>query len=134
MKEWRRGWWGQAFLVLAMTGCAPEKPAAAPLEPEPHVELPPREQPAPVTVETEFRGCYELGLGRDANLAGKVVARFVIGRDGRVASVQAGETTDLKDQEVVRCTLEALKTVVFPEPEGGIVSVVYPILFEPADG
>jgi hypothetical protein len=78
----------------------------------------------------KFRMCYEAGLGRDAKLRGLVKARFVIGRDGKVSVVKDGGS-ELPDAEVVACVLEAFKTLEFPPPVGGIVTVVYPIQLEP---
>jgi hypothetical protein len=78
----------------------------------------------------EFRRCYEAGLARDAKLHGRVSARFVIGRDGSVSNVSdAGG--DMPDPEVRRCVLTGFYGLQFPEPQGGIVTVVYPINFEP---
>jgi hypothetical protein len=78
----------------------------------------------------KFRTCYEAGLARDAKLTGKVLARFVIGRDGKVSNV-TDDGSDLPDTAVRDCVLQALRELVFPQPEGGIVTVVYPIVFAP---
>jgi Ca-activated chloride channel family protein len=80
-----------------------------------------------------FRVCYEAGLGRNPNLEGKVSSRFIIGHDGGVASVTNGGS-DLPDAGVVTCVLGAFKGLSFPQPEGGVVTVVYPILFAPGAG
>jgi hypothetical protein len=56
--------------------------------------------------------------------------RFVIGRDGAVSNVRNGDS-DLPDAAVVRCVVQAYYGLSFPEPEGGIVTVVYPIMFSP---
>ncbi len=77
-----------------------------------------------------LRHCYERGLERDASLAGRVTVRFVIGRDGIVASAQDGGST-LPDPQVVACVVGCFPGIDLPEPEGGIVTVVYPILFAP---
>ncbi len=39
----------------------------------------------------ELRKCYEAGLRRDPNLAGRITVRFVIGRDGKVTAVAEGD-------------------------------------------
>jgi hypothetical protein len=75
----------------------------------------------------EFRKCYEVGLGRNPLLKGRVTARFVIGRNGEVSNVSDGGS-DLPDLEVVDCVLKAFYKLGFPKPEGGIVTVVYPIM------
>jgi tetratricopeptide (TPR) repeat protein len=79
-----------------------------------------------------FRFCYEDGLGRNPNLGGKITSRFIIGHDGGVASVTNGGS-DLPDSSVVTCVLGAFKGLTFPQPEGGVVTVVYPLSFEPGD-
>lgn len=77
-----------------------------------------------------FRMCYEQGLSRNPNLEGRVQVRFVIGRDGSVSNVQNGGS-DLPDSGVVSCVISAYYGLSFPQPEGGIVTVVYPIMFQP---
>lgn len=75
-----------------------------------------------------FRGCYQEGLLRNPTLAGRVTTSFVIGRDGAVSNVgDAGG--DLPDRAVSACVRRAFYALSFPQPEGGIVSVVYPIVF-----
>jgi hypothetical protein len=77
-----------------------------------------------------FRMCYQQALGRNPNLAGRVAARFVIGRDGSVSNVSNGGS-DLPDSAVVGCVLSGFYGLSFPEPQAGIVTVVYPIAFSP---
>jgi len=77
-----------------------------------------------------FRMCYEQGLGRNPNLEGRVVARFVIGRDGAVSNVSNGGS-DIPDSGVVSCVISAYYGLSFPTPEDGIVTVSYPIMFSP---
>jgi hypothetical protein len=78
-----------------------------------------------------FRFCYEAGLRENPNLTGRVTARFVIARDGSVATVQSGGS-DLPDASVVQCVLQAYQGLSFPPPEDGVVTVSYPISFSPA--
>ncbi len=80
-----------------------------------------------------FRQCYEQGLGRDPELEGRIAVRFVIGRDGTVVHAADGGS-DLPDPNVVACVTRAYQSLSFPEPEGGIVTVVYPIVFSPDGG
>jgi pSer/pThr/pTyr-binding forkhead associated (FHA) protein len=77
-----------------------------------------------------FRLCYENGLRNNPNLQGRVSVRFVIGRDGAVSNVGNGGS-DLPDGGVVSCVVRAFYGLSFPQPEGGIVTVVYPIMFAP---
>jgi hypothetical protein len=77
-----------------------------------------------------FRLCYENGLRGNPNLQGRVSVRFIIGRDGAVSSVGNGGS-DLPDTSVVSCVTRAFYGLSFPQPEDGIVTVVYPIMFTP---
>lgn len=78
----------------------------------------------------DFRVCYEKGLARNAGLEGKVVTRFVIENDGTVKDVaDAGST--MPDAGVRDCVINSFKRYRFPLPEGGTVTVVYPIMLAP---
>ncbi len=77
-----------------------------------------------------FRLCYENGLRPSPNLSGRVTVRFVIARDGSVGSVADGGS-DIPDRTVTSCVVRAFSGLSFPQPEGGIVTVSYPILFSP---
>jgi hypothetical protein len=77
-----------------------------------------------------FRMCYEQGLVRNPNLEGRVTARFVIGREGSVSNVSNGGS-DLPDSGVASCVIGAFYGLSFPSPDGGIVTVSYPIMFSP---
>jgi hypothetical protein len=79
-----------------------------------------------------FRLCYEGGLRNNPALQGRVEVRFAIGRDGAVSSVSNGNS-DLPDAAVVKCVVQAYYGLSFPQPEGGIVTVVYPIMFSPGE-
>jgi hypothetical protein len=77
-----------------------------------------------------FRLCYQQGLTRNPNLQGRVAARFVIDRSGAVTNVSNGGS-DLPDSGVTSCVLSAFYGLSFPQPENGIVTVVYPIVLAP---
>lgn len=79
-----------------------------------------------------FRLCYENGLRNNPNLQGRVAVRFVIGRDGAVSNVSNGGS-DMPDVGVVLCVVRSFHSLSFPQPEGGIVSVVYPVMMSPGD-
>ncbi len=79
-----------------------------------------------------FRACYEEGLRRNPELEGRVTTRFVIGRDGAVSNAGDGGS-DLPDPRVVSCVVKAFYGLSFPQPEGGIVTVTYPIAFSRPD-
>ncbi|MFO0590632.1 MAG: AgmX/PglI C-terminal domain-containing protein [Polyangiaceae bacterium] len=77
-----------------------------------------------------FRACYEDGLKRNPSLEGRVTTNFVIGRDGAVSNVSDGGS-DIGDKAVAACVIRAFYSLSFPQPEDGIVTVVYPITFSP---
>jgi hypothetical protein len=79
-----------------------------------------------------FRLCYENGLKANPKLEGRVSVTFVIDRSGAVGSVKADG--DMPDRAVRDCVARAFHGLSFPAPEGGIVTVVYPILFSPPEG
>ena len=95
----------------------------------------------------EMQRCYESGLAHNAKLEGRLTTRFVIAREGHVSSateeatppapaaagmpVQVGAL--FPDPSVTTCVLGVFRTLRFPPPVGGIVVVVYPIIFSPAD-
>lgn len=81
---------------------------------------------------TQYRGCYDAGLARNASLQGRVVVRFVIDRDGHVADAR-NEGSTLPDSDVVACIAKGFADLSFPKPDGGTVVVVYPIAFAPGD-
>src|SRR6185503_5840316 len=54
-------------------------------------------------------------------------------RDGSVASASNGGS-DLPDAGVISCVVKAFSGLAFPEPEGGIITVTYPIMFSPDGG
>ncbi|MCC6522861.1 MAG: AgmX/PglI C-terminal domain-containing protein [Polyangiaceae bacterium] len=76
-----------------------------------------------------FRMCYEAALRSNPRLQGRVSVSFVIGRDGRVVSASAGG--DLPDASVTACVARQFYGLSFPQPDGGIVTVAYPIVFAP---
>jgi outer membrane biosynthesis protein TonB len=77
-----------------------------------------------------FRMCYQQGLARNPNLEGRIPVRFVIGRDGAVSNVSAGG--DMPDGNVRACVQSAFYGLSFPQPEDGIVTVTYPLMFSPS--
>ncbi|MEZ4295662.1 MAG: AgmX/PglI C-terminal domain-containing protein [Polyangiaceae bacterium] len=92
--------------------------------------------------------CYEDGLKRDRELEGRVTVRLVIGLDGKVSDARVATPEDAKtadiltpgdapaktmpDPKVTACVVDVLRGTVFPPPDGGTVSVVYPVTFSRA--
>jgi hypothetical protein len=77
-----------------------------------------------------FRACYEMGLKRNPKLEGRVAVKFTIDRAGAIKDV-GDDGSDLGDAQAVSCVLRGFANLSFPQPEGGIVTVVYPIIFHP---
>ncbi|MBW2455897.1 MAG: AgmX/PglI C-terminal domain-containing protein [Deltaproteobacteria bacterium] len=78
-----------------------------------------------------FRLCYQRGLRTNPALQGRIVARFVIGRDGTVSGATA--QGDLPDPQVKACVASAVSTLQFPRPAGGVVAITYPLVLTRAD-
>jgi Ca-activated chloride channel family protein len=74
------------------------------------------------------RLCYEQGLTKNPKLQGRVTVRFAISPLGNVMMASSTEST-LDDPEVVRCVVSVFRGLSFPQPEGGPVTVVYPVDF-----
>jgi len=79
-----------------------------------------------------FKLCYTEGLRNNPSLQGRVAVKFVINRDGSVGTSADGGS-DLPDQSVTQCVIRGFSNLSFPQPEGGIVTVVYPLIFTPGD-
>jgi hypothetical protein len=80
-----------------------------------------------------FRLCYENGLRDNPRLTGTVATKFVIDTKGAVTSAGRDASTTLPDANVVSCITRAFMNLSFPQPESGIVTVAYPLIFEPGD-
>jgi hypothetical protein len=78
----------------------------------------------------KFRMCYEDQLKTNPSLHGRVVTKFMIGRDGSVIAAQDGGS-DLPNQQVVSCIVKGFQNLSFPTPEGGTVTVTYPLNLSP---
>jgi hypothetical protein len=80
------------------------------------------------------KACYERALKKTPSLTGRVTTRFVIDEGGKVSSAapEASGTT-LADAQAVDCVVGVFKTLEFPKPQGGIVTIVYPLVFSPSD-
>ncbi len=77
-----------------------------------------------------FRLCYERGLARNSRLAGQVNTKFVIETDGSVRDSHLA-CTSLPDDIAVACVVEGFRRLHFPSPDGGVVTVGFPIIFNP---
>lgn len=77
-----------------------------------------------------YSRCYERELRRDARLAGKVVIRFVVDKDGSVKHAHL-RATSLENSVVESCVVSEILQTRFPKPGGGTVVVSYPFNFQP---
>ena len=79
----------------------------------------------------QIRYCYQRQLNANPRLAGKVVVKFVIAKDGSVSKAST-KTSTLGSAAVEGCINGRFMRFRFPEPKGGgIVIVSYPFIFEP---
>ncbi len=78
---------------------------------------------------SQLKYCYEKQLNVDPDLAGKVVVKFVISKDGDVSSAKVHSST-IDDSKVESCVSGRFQRFVFPQPKGGgIVIVKAPLIF-----
>ena len=71
-----------------------------------------------------------VALRDDPTLSGKVAIKAVISASGKVMS-SADAGSDIRAPEVAQCVAKRFAEIAFPPPEGGIVTVVYRLVFEP---
>lgn len=79
------------------------------------------------------RLCYESGLKRNPDLAGKLGVQFTIGSEGRVLKVSVVEDT-LRNPVVSRCITKRVHQWRFARPADGEVTVYSPFLLSPMSG
>jgi Ca-activated chloride channel family protein len=78
----------------------------------------------------EVRACYDQGLLKDPNLAGRLVIEFVIDRTGTVTSAKIVEDA-LTDAAVGQCLAKRAARWKFPSDSAGVVVVRYPFVLSP---
>lgn len=78
----------------------------------------------------EFRKCHNEGLTRHVQLTGAIVLRFTIEDSGKTSGAVALPESEITDQTVQSCALSTLSGLNFPAPEGGRVTVTYPLRFK----
>lgn len=78
--------------------------------------------------QASLQRCYDTALEKDRDLTGKITVKLVIDRSGSVSSAQAQAEPAIKDRELGPCLARAWKRIEYPEPEGGIVVVSYPLM------
>jgi TonB family protein len=82
----------------------------------------------------EVRHCYNQGLARTPELAGRVRVAYTIGEQGSVLHAVVLDST-VADADVGTCITRAIRRWHFPKPTGGgAVNVVMPFVLEPGEG
>ncbi|MBM76530.1 MAG: hypothetical protein CMK59_14075 [Proteobacteria bacterium] len=80
---------------------------------------------------SKIKSCYQTELQSNPSLEGRIVVKFVIGKDGSVSSTTPKEDS-IGSEEVTQCVLGQFQEMQFPEPTGGgVVIVSYPFEFSP---
>jgi hypothetical protein len=79
-----------------------------------------------------FARCYDEGRRTSPTLQGKVTVKFEIDPNG-IVTKSADARSDLPDAAVVQCVVDAYRTLRFPKPDGGVVTVYFPLIFNPRD-
>jgi hypothetical protein len=77
----------------------------------------------------EINYCYETSLINDPTLMGKIEFEWVILLSGKVGEVRIKSST-VKSNEIHACIKSAIRTWVFPKPQGSAVEVSYPFVFD----
>lgn len=77
----------------------------------------------------QIQACYEKQLGRNPGLAGKLTFEWTVKANGTVGTVKEVNNT-LGDATVSKCVSGVIKTMKFPRPKGGEVSVLFPWIFK----
>ncbi|MBX7081834.1 MAG: TonB family protein [Nannocystaceae bacterium] len=73
--------------------------------------------------------CYNKQLARQPDLSGKVSLQWIIRLDGSVTGAKV-KSSSLNNGDAESCMVRALQNWRFPKPEGGVVEVEYPFVFD----
>lgn len=78
----------------------------------------------------KIKACYEKELSANANLAGKIVVRFVIGNQGKAREVSTKSTNMHNSEGVEKCVLARIREQKFPVPAPDTeAEIEYPFTF-----
>lgn len=77
-----------------------------------------------------FRACYQALLQQNPQEHGRLAVRFIIERDGTVKRATTTSST-FTSATFKRCVSRSFTTLKFPQPVGGRVTVIYPLVFQP---
>lgn len=80
---------------------------------------------------SQIRSCYEAAMAKEPNIAGQVVVKVVISKNGSVTKSQVTQKT-ISSAELATCTAGRVGTWKFPKSTGaGTVTVTLPFEFQP---
>jgi hypothetical protein len=137
--------------ALALMGGSPVEPDAAPEAGPPRPFAAGAFDAGPEKLSPEYikdrvhedlfplaKGCYADALKRNPKLAGRLSVAFRIIGDPKVGGVvdeaHMADDTTIADAEMQTCVRESMMSVSFDAPpNGGEVTVIYPIEFSPDD-
>lgn len=124
---------GYGYEMMDDQASTPAAPATAPAADWPAARLAPELIQATVRASfTDMRICYEDALQIDPALAGKVTVNFNVNEDGSVFNAADGGST-IADAAMVQCVIDVIAGSTFPTSSGGVVEVMYPIMFSPGE-
>ncbi|HSQ65221.1 MAG TPA: AgmX/PglI C-terminal domain-containing protein [Polyangiaceae bacterium] len=76
-----------------------------------------------------FKPCYDDALKKDPHARGRTSTRIIIDRTGHVSLSSDLGSTGTLPAEMGPCVASHFEQLEFPPPEGGNVTVVYPLVF-----
>jgi len=80
-----------------------------------------------------YRLCYEDGLSKNRKLSGQISVHFKIDEDGTIGTKPTATTSRFGDGRVVDCVLNAMRNLSFPQPDSGVVNVVFELILLPPE-
>jgi hypothetical protein len=79
----------------------------------------------------QAKDCYTDALAAHPALQGEIATRLVIRQDGSVEGVTVERST-LNDAAMTACVTGVFSALKFPGSDGGIATIIYPVVFAPA--
>ena len=76
--------------------------------------------------------CYESGLAKKADLAGRILMRIAIVPGGKVSKTSIESGTTLPDQEVITCIANAVRAMQLPSTKAPLNVVMLPLDLTPS--
>ncbi len=76
--------------------------------------------------------CYESGLAKKADLAGRILMRIAIVAGGKVSKTSIESGTTLPDQEVITCIANVVRATPFPPSKAPLNVVMLPLELTPS--